>query len=426
MKPSLLFAALFLSGSWLAWGGESIKPDIVVAKDGSGDFTTIQAAVASIPSTNRERMIIFVKNGVYHEKVRVDASFVTLRGEGRAATRVEFPQLNDDFSKHPDKLGRAVINVNGNDFVLEDLTAENTAGIIGPHAFTVFGRGDRTVIVDCDVLSHGADTVSLWRGDSGRYYHARCRFEGSVDFVCPRGWCYATDCSFYELKATAAVWHDGRVNEDMKFVMRNCSFNGVEGFNLARHHVDAQFYFINCTFSQTMNDKAPFRVIYPLDGSTPSAADIQKNRNLDKSNLWGERSYFYNCHREGGDYAWFTNNLSSAAGAPTPDRVTAAWTFAGKWNPENIAGPTIRQVNAGNGKSEMTFSESVTVKGKPRLALSGGGFASYLSGSGSDMLSFAVPENSSGAVTSVDLNGGAIIATEADATLRPAVLTLPQ
>jgi pectin methylesterase-like acyl-CoA thioesterase len=87
------------------------KPDIVVAADGSGDFKTVQAAVGSIAATNRERIVVFVKNGVYREKVRVDAAFVTLRGESRPGTRIEFPQLAEDFTNSPDKLGRAVINV---------------------------------------------------------------------------------------------------------------------------------------------------------------------------------------------------------------------------------------------------------------------------------------------------------------------------
>lgn len=129
------------------------KPDIVVAADGSGDFKTIQAAVASIPANNRERVVVFIKNGTYREKIRVDASFVTLRGQSRNGTRIEFPQLKDDFTAHPDDIGWAVINLNhANDFVLENLTVENTASIMSAHAFTISGTGDRIVIVDCDVL----------------------------------------------------------------------------------------------------------------------------------------------------------------------------------------------------------------------------------------------------------------------------------
>lgn len=423
---SLFIASLLLSGC-AAFKGVSLKPDITVAADGTGDFKTIQAAVASIPSTNRERIVVFVKDGVYREKIRVDASFVTLRGQSRKGTRIEFPQLTDDFVKNPDEIGRAVINLNkANDFVLENLTTENTAGIIGPHAFTIQGTGDRAVVVDCDVLSHGADTVAFWRGDRGRCYQARCRLEGSVDFVCPRGWCYVTDCTFYEMKNTAAVWHDGSKDQDMKFVLRNCKFDGTNGWYLARHHHDAQFYFLNCTFSKTMIDKAPFRVIYPLDGSKPSEADIKRNKDLDASNIWGERSYFWNCHRKSGDYVWLSNNLSSAPGSPTPDQITAAWTFGGKWNPERKSGPTIQQVNTQDGRIAVVFNESITVKGKPRLILRGGGLAGYTSGSGTDTLVFTISKGSPGDVATVDLNGGAIMATEAAAAIRFANLSLPR
>jgi pectinesterase len=424
-RITLLVTLLASSGS-MVFAGTLPKPDIIVAADGSGDFKTIQAAVQSIPKTNTERMIVFIKDGTYHEKIRVDASFMTLRGQSRDGTRIEFPQLDEDFNKKPDDLGRAVINLNkANDFVLENLTAENTAGVIGPHAFTILGTGDRAVVVDCDVLSHGADTVSFWRGDRGRCYQANCRLAGSVDFVCPRGWCYVTHCSFYEMKNTAAVWHDGSGDKDMKFVLRDCRFDGAQGWNLARHHHDAQFYFLDCRFSKTMIDQPPFRVLYPLDGGKPGASDIARNKDLDKSNLWGERSYFYNCHRDGGDYAWFTNNLSAAPGAPKLDQITAAWTFAGTWNPENTSGPMIQKVGSQDGRVTLVFNENVTVKGRPRLKLSDGAFAHYASGSGTDTLAFSVPEGGANEATSVDLNGGAIIASEADTTLRLAQLTLP-
>jgi pectinesterase len=258
-----------------------------------------------------------------------------------------------------------------------------------------------------------------------------------VDFVCPRGWCYVTNCTFFEMKNTAAVWHDGARNVDMKFVLRDCKFDGTNGWNLARHHHDAQFYFIDCTFSKTMIDRAPFRVIYPLNSSTPTEADIKRNADLDKSNVWGERSYFFNCHRDGGDYAWLKDNLSSATNAPAPGQINAAWTFAGQWNPEQATKPVIRQIHSRSNQVALTFSESVTVKGKPRLVfqferpdngrqdrhLVQLNYANYLSGSGSDTLVFEITLPGR---MSVDLNGGAIIASEAGAAIRHADLSLPR
>jgi len=401
------------------------KPDMVVAVDGSGDFRSIQAALDSIPKTNTERVVVLIKSGVYHEKIRVDASCVTLRGEGRTATQIEFPQDDSAFNKSPDTIGRAVINVNGaDDFILDNLTVENTAGVIGPHAMTIFSTGDRGVVVNCNVLSHGADTVAFWRRDAGRTYHANCHIEGSVDFVCPHGWCYATNCTFYEMKDTAAMWHDGSKNKDMKFVLRDCRFDGADGWNLARHHHDAQFYFLDCHFSRTMIDRAPFRVIYPLDGGKASAADIQRNKDLDKSNIWGERSYYFHCHRDGGDYAWFADNLSAAPGAPKPEQINAAWTFGGTWNPESSAGPTITNVTNAEGEIRVIFTENITVKGKPRLKLNDDNFADYVSGSGSNTLVFRSPGKAA-IPASMDLNDSFIIASRASVTLRVASLWIP-
>ena len=76
------------------------------------------------------------------------------------------------------------------------------------------------------------------------------------------------------------------------------------------------------------------------------------------------------------------------------------------------------------GRVQLVFDEVVTVKGRPRLVLRGGEFAPYVSGSGTPTLIFGAPAGDD-PPQRIDLNGGAIIATEAAATLRPADLTLP-
>jgi pectinesterase len=49
---------------------------------------------------------------------------------------------------------------------------------------------------------------------------------------------------------------------------------------------------------------------------------------------WGERIYYYNCHRDGGDYAWFKNNLEQAKGSPNAKDINADWVFKGAWKPQ--------------------------------------------------------------------------------------------
>jgi pectinesterase len=445
MKTLPLFVAIVCM-STVAIGAPvalPFAPDVIVASDGSGDFRSIHAAVQSIPATNRERRIIFVKDGTYTEKVRVDAPFVSLVGESRSGTRIEFAQAATAFDARTDKIGRAVLNLSAtaSDFVLQNLTVRNTQGEIGPHAFAVYGLADRTVITDCDILSSGADTLSLWRGRAedtppnvsanpsgpaasawrkgGRYYHARLKIEGSVDFVCPRGWCYIVDSEIIQVnpRATAAVWHDGSRDPDQKFTLQRCRFDGPPNWYLARWHHDAQFFFVDCTFSATLRDRAPYRVIYPLDGGPPSEADRQKNAQNDRSNVLGNRVYYADCHKDGGDYAWHRDNLATAPGAPKRDDITAAWTFAQSWNPERSDAPRVNAVRIASTEIEIEFTEDVTVKGRPRLVSSAGQAGEYLSGSGSTTLKFQRPAGS-GDAAALDLAAGAIVANEAGAALR--------
>jgi pectinesterase len=404
---------------------EPLPPDRVVAADGSGDFRTIQAALDALPRDRRERQVILIKDGEYREKIRIDVPCVTLRGQSRKGTRIAFPQLSVDFDQSPDKIGRGVINIQADDVVLENLAAANTADTEGPragslfgrHAFTVMGRGDRTLTLDCDFLSEGADTVALWEGRRGCYYHARCHFRGGVDFFCPRGWCYAADCTFDEVRATAALWHDGSQAKDKKLVIRRGSFRGAPDWWLGRHHRDAQFYLLDCNFAATMADRPIGRVHYP--------GDPKKEQQVTDAIRWGERCYYSNCHREGGDYAWHHDNLEQAEGAPRPEQITAAWTFEGRWNPEDASAPAVVKVDVAARDVNLSWAEDVTVKGRPRLRLKSGMTASYESGSGTRSLVFRSTAPGDQPVA-LELGDGLIVASLATVSLRRVDPALPR
>jgi pectinesterase len=107
----------------------ALPPDITVAADGSGDFKTVQDALNSIPRDNKQRMIVLIKDGVYPGQLRVASRFVTLRGQSRKGTRLEFGNG-----------AAAVLNVNANDLVLENLSVINTVGVVGPHEVAIAGR----------------------------------------------------------------------------------------------------------------------------------------------------------------------------------------------------------------------------------------------------------------------------------------------
>ncbi|UCH15715.1 MAG: hypothetical protein JSV22_07050 [Bacteroidales bacterium] len=381
--------------------------DIIVAADGSGDYTTITGAVNALPMFNYERIVIYIRNGIYNEKIRIEQDNVTLLGESRDSTIICFNQLRTDWINNKDHIGPAVINIHADDIILENLTVKNTQPEIGPHAFAVYGTGTRTIIVNCNVLSKGGDTLSLWNYKNGKYYHSKCYFEGSVDFVCPRGWCYIGDSKFYELKKTAAIWHAGSADRNQRLVISNSYFDGVEGFNLGRHHYDAQFFLLNCSFSENMADIPIFRVLY----------ENEPERNRPK--IFGDRYYYYNCHRAGGDYEWFSDNLNKKEDFTNPciEDITAEWTFDGLWNPESKEKPCISSFKIDDKSLILNFNEPLTIRGNLTLKTHTGKILEYSTGRGRNIIIFTSEDS----LTMQDFNRNVMIIDGAIAPVKATV-----
>jgi len=390
------------------------KRFITVSKDGSGDFKTIKEAIQSLPLFNYQRTVIFVKDGVYKEKIRIDLDFITLRGESREKTILQYSQLRSDWIANKDSIGAAVINLNGDDFILENMTVENTQPEIGPHAFTIYGTGTRTIILNCNLLSKGGDTVSLWDYKTGMYYHANCYFEGAVDFVCPRGWCFIRDSKFYEHKKTASIWHAGGDNINQKFVIVNSHFDGVQGFELGRHHYEAQFYLIDCSFSKNMSTRPIYRVTYPNEPER------------DRPFNWGER-YFFSDNKTELKLDWNINNLEKAFESPEKKEITPKWTFDEMWDPESKDGVEIVSFQIIENILILKLNEKVTVIGKPEILTIGSNKLEYFDGAGSNTIRFRseIPLKHNFFLGTLKLNKGSITASTASVFSRHLILRFP-
>lgn len=118
---------LFLSQTLWA----DIYADMVVAKDGSGDYISISEAVEDLPYYNYQRIVVLVKNGVYNEKIRLECDYITIRGESRDSTIIQYAQLREDWQQKKDHIGPAVINIHADDIILDNLTIRNTQPKIG-------------------------------------------------------------------------------------------------------------------------------------------------------------------------------------------------------------------------------------------------------------------------------------------------------
>jgi pectinesterase len=102
-----------------------------------------------------------------------------------------------------------------------------------------------------------------------------------------------------------------------------------------------------------------------------------------------ERKYFWNCHREGGDYAWFAHNLDRADGSPREEQITASWTFDGRWDPERTSSPRVVGVDVQGDRIFVQFDESVAGAAEAQIERSDHSIAKYVDGNGSPRLVFA-------------------------------------
>ena len=332
-----------LRKTYPAWqlknGLVTAKTFLVVSQDGKGDYASIQAAIDQLPDTAATPRVIHLKPGTYREKILLTKHNIVLEGEDRKTTKIIQSIARDEWRcEHPNDWGVATLNIDANDITLKNLSVINDYGYTQKESRIVACASDsagtkvitknshqmalrsmtatRLKAINCRFSAWAGDTVSPWNLVDGMFYFRDCIMEGGVDFYCPRGWAYAENCQFFANTGPAAIWHDGSANPEYKTVLKNCTFDGYAGFKLGRYHKDAQFYLVDCKFSKNMANEDIYLV--------PTGNAVQ----------WGRRVYYFNCHRDSGDYAWFANNLEKASGAPGAAGVTAAWVFQNKWNPE--------------------------------------------------------------------------------------------
>lgn len=288
----------------------------------------IQDAIEKAPENPAKPFKILIRNGVYHEKVIIDRPNIVLVGEDRDSVIIQYAETTasqtiKEYKGKPVHMGVIVLQDNANDCIISGITVYNNYGSTvektTTHQMAIYGKATRTIIINSNIFADGNDALSLWCQNGGMYYHAdlylRCP---GVDFMCPRGRCYATRCKFVG-DSRAILWHDGRGDINNKFVVTCSSFDALSPTKLGRYHHDHQFYLAHCRMSKNI-----------LDSNISYA---YSDKVLDPC-PWGLRVYYYGCEREGGDSGWLRDNLDQAPGHPAFHGLTALWTFDGKWDPE--------------------------------------------------------------------------------------------
>ncbi|KAL0304172.1 UNVERIFIED_CONTAM: putative pectinesterase/pectinesterase inhibitor 46 [Sesamum radiatum] len=155
-----------------------IKADAVVAKDGSGKYKTIKAALKAVPEKSKKRFVIYVKKGVYVENVRVEKTKwnVMMVGDGNDATIVS-GSLN--FVDGTPTFQTATFAVVGQGFIARDMGFRNTAGAAKHQAVALMSTADHSVFYRCTMDAY-QDTLYA---HSNRQFYRECNIYGTVDFI---------------------------------------------------------------------------------------------------------------------------------------------------------------------------------------------------------------------------------------------------
>ena len=228
---------------------------IVVAKDGNGDYSSVQAAVDALPESGGE---IRIRAGEYREKIVIHRNHVHLTGEDRERTVIAWNGCAKD--RYPDGTEKgtflsATLMTTGRDVTVENLTILNDAGdgrIVG-QAVAVYAAGDRGAWRNCSLIANqdtlfcgpirlpnvkedigsrtGCAEQALRVEDgpltSGRQYFESCLIRGDVDFIFGPYRCWFEECTLYMNKRGG--WYTAsNTNEHQPygFVFHCCRLTG--------------------------------------------------------------------------------------------------------------------------------------------------------------------------------------------------------
>ncbi|KAI3512461.1 hypothetical protein L1887_19777 [Cichorium endivia] len=156
-----------------------ITPHVTVAKDGKGNYTTVEEAVEEAPEKSLTRYVIKIKEGVYEEYVRVPKSKKNLMfiGDGKDKTIITGNKNVADGNSTTWQ--SATVAAMGNGFLARDITFQNTAGPSGHQAVALRVGSDLSAFYRCAILGY-QDTLY---GTTGRQFYVNCEVVGTIDFI---------------------------------------------------------------------------------------------------------------------------------------------------------------------------------------------------------------------------------------------------
>jgi len=210
---------------------EQKKPGKVirVAQDGSGNFTTMQAAINSIPPKNKKPVTIIVKKGIYREKLFLDSlkQFVAIVGEDKLNTVLTWNDHTGKIAPNGDTINTRTswsFKIKADNFTARDITFRNDAGFTAGQAVAVESDGDKAVFINCRFI--GNQDVLFTNSDKSRQYYENCYIEGTTDFIFGSSTVWFEKCHVYSKKNSHVTAASTPKEKEFGYVFNWCELDG--------------------------------------------------------------------------------------------------------------------------------------------------------------------------------------------------------
>ena len=230
------------------------NPDtLVVARDGTGEFRTIQEAIEVCRAFMDYHKVIYIKKGTYKEKIVIPQWLqnIELLGEDRDQTVITFDDhANIKTPQYQQGIGTFrtyTLKIEANDITLKNLTVENNAARLG-QAVALHTEGDRLLFVNCRFLGH-QDTIYTGMPRT-RMLFKDCYICGTTDFIFGPSTAWFEGCAIHCLSNSYITAASTPKDADYGYVFNNCKITvaeNVEKEYLGRPWRDYGYtLFMNC------------------------------------------------------------------------------------------------------------------------------------------------------------------------------------
>ncbi|WP_298455965.1 pectinesterase family protein [uncultured Prevotella sp.] len=209
------------------------NPDtLVVARDGTGQFRTINEAVEVCRAFMEYHKVIYVKKGVYKEKVIVPSWLTNIEvcGENAENTIITYDDhANIRFKETGQPMGTFrtyTVKVQGNYITFKNITIENNAARLG-QAVALHTEGDHLVFINCRLLGN-QDTVYTGVANT-RIYFKNCYIEGTTDFIFGPSTAWFEGCIIHSKQDSYVTAASTPADVTYGYVFNNCKLTAAEG-----------------------------------------------------------------------------------------------------------------------------------------------------------------------------------------------------